>query len=35
MTVGHINVKETIERIKKEISSDESISPVLISSIGS
>jgi len=33
MTVGHINVKETIERIKKEISSDQSISPALISSI--
>ena len=33
MTVGHVNVKETIERIKKEISKDKSISPVLISSI--
>ncbi len=33
MTVGHVNVKETIERIQKEISNDKSISPVLISSI--
>ncbi|MCK5883747.1 MAG: IS66 family transposase, partial [Bacteriovoracaceae bacterium] len=33
MTVGHVNVKETIERIQKEISRDKSISPVLISSI--
>jgi transposase len=33
MTVGHINVAKTIERIQKEISSDKSISPVLISSI--
>ncbi len=33
MTVGHINVKDTIERIQKEISKDKSISPVLISSI--
>lgn len=33
MTVGHVNVKETIERIQKEISKDKSISPVLISSI--
>lgn len=33
MTVGHVNVKSTIERIQKEISKDKSISPVLISSI--
>ncbi len=33
MTVGHVNVKETIDRIQKEISKDKSISPVLISSI--
>ena len=33
MTVGHVNVKETIEKIQKEISSDKSISPVLVSSI--
>ncbi len=33
MTVGHVNVKETIERIQTEISKDKSISPVLISSI--
>jgi hypothetical protein len=33
MTVGHINVKSTIERIQKEISKDKSISPILISSI--
>ena len=33
MTVGHVNVKETIEKIQKEISKDKSISPVLISSI--
>jgi transposase len=33
MTVGHVNVKETIERIQKEISKDKSISPILISSI--
>jgi transposase len=33
MTVGHVNVKETIERIQKEISNDKSISPILISSI--
>ena len=33
MTVRHVNVKETIERIQKEISKDKSISPVLISSI--
>ena len=33
MTVGHVNVKFTIERIQKEISKDKSISPVLISSI--
>jgi transposase len=33
MTVGHVNVKETIERIQKEISKDKSISPVLTSSI--
>ncbi len=33
MTVGHVNVKETIERIKNEIAKDKSISPVLISSI--
>ena len=33
MTVGHVNVKSTIERIQKEISKDKSISPILISSI--
>ncbi len=33
MTVGHVNVKETIDRIQKEIFKDKSISPVLISSI--
>lgn len=33
MTVGHVNVKKTIERIQKEISKDKSISPALISSI--
>jgi transposase len=33
MTVGHVNVKSTIERIQKEISKDKSISPFLISSI--
>lgn len=33
MTVGHINVAETIERIQKELSKDKSISPVLASSI--
>ena len=33
MTVGHVNVKSTIERIQKEISKDKSISPVLVSSI--
>ncbi len=33
MTVGHVNVSETIQRIKKEISQDKSISPVLVSSI--
>ena len=33
MTVGHVNVLETIERIKNEISKDKSISPVLVSSI--
>ena len=33
MTVGHVNVKKTIEKIQKEISSDKSISPVLVSSI--
>lgn len=33
MTVGHINVKETIERIQAEIAKDKSISPVLVSSI--
>ena len=33
MTVGHINVKETVERIQSEIAKDKSISPVLISSI--
>ena len=33
MTVGHVNVLETIERIKKEISKDKSISPALVSSI--
>jgi transposase len=33
MTVRHVNVSETIERIKKEISQDKSISPVLVSSI--
>lgn len=33
MTVGHVNVKSTIERIQKELSKDKSISPVLVSSI--
>jgi hypothetical protein len=33
MTVGHVNVKQTIERIQKEISKDKSISPILTSSI--
>ena len=33
MTVGHVNVKDTIERIQNEISKDKSISPVLVSSI--
>jgi transposase len=33
MTVGHVNVKSTIEKIQKEISNDKSVSPVLISSI--
>jgi transposase len=33
MTIGHVNVEETIERIKNEISKDKSISPILISSI--
>ena len=33
MTVGHVNVKETIERIQNEIKKDKSISPILISSI--
>jgi hypothetical protein len=32
MTVGHVNVKSTIERIQNEISKDKSISPILISS---
>jgi transposase len=33
MTVGHINVADTIERIKDELSKDKSISPILVSSI--
>lgn len=33
MTVGHINVKETIEKIQAELAKDKSISPVLASSI--
>ncbi len=33
MTVGHINVKETIERIQGEIAKDKTISPILVSSI--
>ena len=33
MTVGHVNVKSTIERIQNEISKDKSISPALVSSI--
>ena len=33
MTVGHVNVKDTIERIQKETSKENLFSPVLISSI--
>ncbi len=33
MTVGHVDVKKTIERIKNEVSKDKSISPILVSSI--
>ena len=33
MTVGHINIKTTIERIQKELKDSKNISPVLSSSI--
>jgi hypothetical protein len=33
MTIGHVNVQKTIERIQKEISKDKSISPAPIMSI--